>query len=424
MLYVVDAFPTVSETFVIAEVRELLARGDDVTVYARRHGGAPPTHAGADRVAAHVRYRPRRGRRLAAAAHAALAAPRGTARALRWALLQRRHDRGMTEAFLDACVIRRRARDADRIHGHFAQWPAAVAILAERLTGTPCSFTAHAHDIYLEPPGGLARKVAAARRVVTVSEYTRAALRARVRATDGARIVVVRNGVEGVPPRAAADPPRALVLSVGRLVATKGMRTVVEACALSTAGADWLVLGDGPLRAELEARASERCGGRLRFAGAVEHDAVRAALAAATVFVLPCETSSAGDRDGLPVAIVEALAAGVAVVSTPVAGIPEVVRDGESGLLVAPRDPQALALAVDRLLADPGLRDALPSEGCASPRATTCRRASRRCGRPWRREAAAGGFRSALPPGSRRAPAGRPRRRVRPPCARLAGRAV
>ena len=356
MLYVVDAFPTVSETFVIAEVRELLARGDEVTVYARRHGGAPATHAGADRVAAHVRYRPCLRRRLAAAALAALAAPRGTARALCWALLQRRHDRGMAEAFLDACVIRRRARDADRVHGHFAQWPAAVAILAERLTGTPCSFTAHAHDIYLEPAGGLARKVAAARRVLTVSEYTRAELCARVRAVDGARVVVVRNGVDGVAARPADDPAGTLVLSVGRLVVTKGMRTVVEACAHSTADADWLVLGDGPLRAELETQAQERCGGRLRFGGAVEHDAVRAALAAATVFVLPCETTSAGDRDGLPVAIVEALAAGVAVVSTPVAGIPEVVREGESGLLVAPRDPRALARAVDRLLADPGLR--------------------------------------------------------------------
>jgi glycosyltransferase involved in cell wall biosynthesis len=114
------------------------------------------------------------------------------------------------------------------------------------------------------------------------------------------------------------------------------------------------------LREQLEAR-TEAHGLRrqIEFVGNRTHDALPAALARAAVFVLPCREAASGERDGLPVAMTEAMAVGVPVVATGVSGIPEVVQDGESGLLVPPDDPDALADAIDRVLADDALRHRL-----------------------------------------------------------------
>ena len=364
-LYILDRFPETSQTFVIREVRELHRRGLLAGIYVRRPGSAGATHLGADAVLPLMRLRPAPAQRATAVLRAALAAPLRTARALGWALRQKRHERGMFEAFADACVLREDAARADRLHAHFADWPVSVAVLASILSGTPCSFTTHAHDLYTADPAALRRKVRAARSVATVSDHSRGVLAAIAAPADRRRIHVVRNGVEVGTAHRADDQAdgRPLVLCVARLVPKKGLDVLVDACARSRAGAgaEWLVLGDGPLRRELERRAAGRA--HLRFAGAVDAAAVAAALSRATVFALPCRIAADGDHDGLPVALVEALAAGVPVVTTPVAGIPEVVEDGRSGLLVPVDDPDALAGAVDRLLGDATLRERLREGG-------------------------------------------------------------
>jgi glycosyltransferase involved in cell wall biosynthesis len=353
LIYVIDRFPELSETFIAGEIRELRRTGDDVRVYARARGDG---HDTAER-ATPVRYRPNRGRRAAAVAATAVRAPRGTLRAVRWACGQRRHERGMLEAFADACAVRAEVAAADHVHAHFAHWPASVAVLASLMTGTPCSFTAHARDLFLADPGALRRKVAVARFAAAVSDHTREVLAAAA-PRDAARVHVVRNGIDLGRYRPEPSPPTdPLVLTVARLVEKKGVDVVVDACAQSESRADWVVVGDGPLRAALERRAAEACPGRLRFTGALDDDGVAALLRRAGVFVLPCRVAADGDRDALPVALVEALAAGVPAVTTPVAGIPEVVRDGESGYLVSPDDPEAVAQAVDRLLTDAELHE-------------------------------------------------------------------
>jgi colanic acid/amylovoran biosynthesis glycosyltransferase len=360
ILYVLDRFPVLSETFVIREVREL-ARTDDVRVYARRRGDAPEGHAGA--VLDAVRFRATRRERAVAIAWTAVRAPVRFARALAWALGQREYERGMLEAFGDACALRPEAVAADRLHAHFAHWPASVAVLASILSGTPCSFTTHAHDLFTADPRALGRKVAASRTAITVSDHTRDAL-ADAAPGHAGRIAVVRNGVDPHTPTPHADQARPLVLTVARLVPKKGVDTLVSARSLSTVDAEWLVLGDGPQRAVLERRA----GRAVTFGGGVASEAVAEALGRAAVFALPCRITADGDRDALPVALVEALAAGVPVVSTAVGGIPEVVEHGVSGLLVPPADPEALARAIDRVLTDPGLAETLRAGGLQAAR--------------------------------------------------------
>ena len=157
-----------------------------------------------------------------------------------------------------------------------------------------------------------------------------------------------------------ADGPReaGLVLSVARLIEKKGVGDLVAACGILVREGVHLrleIVGDGPMRNELE-QAAAAAGVPAVFHGALPHEQVLDLYRRASVFSLPCCVASTGDRDGLPTSVLEAMALGAPVVTTEVCGLPEAVVNGRTGLLVHERDPQALAVAIRGLLADPGLR--------------------------------------------------------------------
>jgi len=343
LLYVLDRFPVLSETFVVDEVRGLLRAGDDVTIYER--GG------GEDGVAddlLELRLGP---------------GVRPPTRGLGAALALR--ERGAVHALAQATWLAKAVR-ADHVHAHFAFGAASIALLYGRLTGTPASFTAHAYDLY----GGVAeralgRKVAASTWAASPTEHGAARLRACAASGDRDKVVVQRNGVErarlGSGKAGELDsPPR--VVAIGRLVEKKGLEVLVRAAAKLDPAVVVEIVGDGPQRARLEQLAQ----GRVQFAGALPHAEALDRLRGATAFALPCRELPSGDRDGLPVALVEAMSAGVPVVTTPVAGIPELVRDGETGLLAAPGDADALATAITSLLRDSALRARIATTGRAA----------------------------------------------------------
>jgi glycosyltransferase involved in cell wall biosynthesis len=376
LVYIVWCFPRVSETFVLQEVQELRRQGDDVVLCSlRRPPANEPLHPGAGELARETTYVPRPWHLtgLPAAALAALArAPRRALpvllRSARWALRERR-PAPLVQFAQAAYLWGRLPRDADHLHAHYADAPARVAFVLSRLTGLPFSFTAHAYDIFERPPSDLAELVGAARFAAAVSRHTRDRLAELVAAEDRSKIVVVANGVDPHRFPARADEPDGapVVLSVGRLVEKKGLDTLLEACALlMRQGVRFRceLIGEGPLRRRLEDRArSLGIEESVRFLGNRDQSEVRAAYERAAVFALPCRRSASGDQDGLPVALTEALAVGVPAVTTPVSGIPELVRDGSSGMLVPPEDPQALAGAIERLLRDATLRRALAEGG-------------------------------------------------------------
>ena len=179
-----------------------------------------------------------------------------------------------------------------------------------------------------------------------------AGLRARTCRAD--RTVVIHNGVPLDVPRRRVHPGPVTLLSVGRLRAPKDFVTLVRA--MTGLEARLRIAGDGPDRAALEAEI-----GRLGLRDRVELLGTRAdipeLLAGADVFVL------ATDSEGLPMSVLEAMAAGLPVVASAVGGVPEVVRDGETGALVPPRDSAVLAEALGRIVADPALRDRLGEAG-------------------------------------------------------------
>jgi glycosyltransferase involved in cell wall biosynthesis len=165
----------------------------------------------------------------------------------------------------------------------------------------------------------------------------------------------------------AVPARRGILVSAARLVEKKGLRFVPPALvALRARGVacHWRVVGDGPELPSLQAACAELGVADLtEFLGASDNARVRAELLAADVALLPCVYTAGGDRDGIPVFLVEAMALGVPVVTTPVAGIPELVRDGDTGFMATPGDSGSLADVLATVLADPGRAAAIAARG-------------------------------------------------------------
>ncbi|EHB55964.1 glycosyl transferase group 1 [Mycolicibacterium rhodesiae JS60] len=364
IVYIVSRFPITSETFIVREL-DALDRSGRFELELRSLFPSPDTvvHDIARPWSKRL-IRPSSGQALAGFGWAAVTRPRALGSVLaavtagygrRPALLAR--------ALATVPLACAHARDLSRrerpphIHAHYATYPALAAWVCAQLIGAPYSFTAHAHDIYVDT-SMLDRKIADALFVITISEFNRSLLDRRNAARTPIHLVHMGIDTASYPfrPRGIPvdGPVRALV--VASLQAYKGHAVLLEALAIGGPSVDRITLdivGDGVLRGDLEELAVRLgLGERVRFLGSRSEDEVRAALADADLFVLPSVVAQDGQMEGLPVALMEALASGVPTVSTALSGIPELVVDGATGLLSIPGDAAdlnaTLAVVVER----------------------------------------------------------------------------
>jgi glycosyltransferase involved in cell wall biosynthesis len=262
------------------------------------------------------------------------------------------------------------------VHGHWVVPGGAMAALAA--AGRPLVVSLHGSDVFVAErhaiAGTVARRTFARARWVTACS---ADLRDRAvgLGADAARSSVIPYGVDaaGFPRHAEARargrallgvPPDApLVVAVGRFVKKKGFEYLIDAVPALVArhpGLEVVLAGHGDLEAELRSRAwSAGVTDHVRFPGLLAHQSVPLALAAADVAVVPSIRDDAGNVDGLPNVVLEALASGTPVVATSAGGIGSVITDADNGLLVPERDAAALAAAIGRLLDDRGLAETL-----------------------------------------------------------------
>jgi colanic acid/amylovoran biosynthesis glycosyltransferase len=249
----------------------------------------------------------------------------------------------------------------DVLHVHWMVPQGVAALLAGRRV--PWVLTTHGGDVYaLKDPVSLRLKRAVLRRsraVTTMNDDMRARLVALGAPVGSTRVLPMGADVDAIRAAAAGTervPGR--IVFVGRLVEKKGLAVLLDALRqlADLAGWELYVAGDGPLRADLERRAD---GLPVRFLGAVGRSQVAAALASAEVVVFPSVPASSGDQDGLPVALMEAMALGAAIVASRMPGIEAALVPEENGLLTPPGDGAALAEALRRLLTDPALRERL-----------------------------------------------------------------
>jgi glycosyltransferase involved in cell wall biosynthesis len=259
------------------------------------------------------------------------------------------------------------------LHIHFAHVPTQIGMYAAAMAGIPFTVMAHANDIF-ERGLLLARKAERARKFLTISEFNRAHLERC--GVASAHLAVVRCGVSfpvrgEVPSRERRLSSR--IGTLGRLVEKKGIDVLIRVVGLLRDrgyGIELAIAGDGPLRGELEALAvSLGLGDSVRFEGNLAHARVREWMHDLDMFVLACKPDANGDMDGIPVVLMEAMSQQVPVVSTRLSGIPELVIDGETGMLAAPGDAAGLADQIGRLLDASALGQSLALRGAAHVRA-------------------------------------------------------
>jgi glycosyltransferase involved in cell wall biosynthesis len=379
--FVLKGYPRLSETFIAQEIRALEQRGLTILIVALRHPTDGATHPIHRDIVAPVIYLPEylhHAPRQVFAAWRALRRRPGYRAALAawWRDFARDRTRNRIRRFGQALVLAHRLPAAiGWLHAHFLHTPASVTRYASLLTGVPWSVSAHAKDIWTTPEWDKAEKLAHCRWLVTCTEAGATHLRALAPRPE--RVALAYHGLDlerfgaavtVARPRRAGDDPRdpAIILSVGRLVDKKGYPDLLDALALLPARVHWRLvhIGHGPERRRLARRAAALgIADRIGWLGAQPHDAVVRQYRAADLFVLASRIARDGDRDGLPNVLMEAQSQGLACVATAVSAIPELIRPDDTGLLVPPRDPPALAAALERLIGDPELRARLGAAG-------------------------------------------------------------
>jgi glycosyltransferase involved in cell wall biosynthesis len=364
--YLFERFPTFSQTFCVREVVEMRREGDAVPVFSIRTPSGEPEQDFPEEATRDVTYLPRD----IEAALKTETAPLPQKIRRRWELWRRDGEsdrKRVFEALWLGPLLQKRG--IVHVHVHFAGMAARTAYWLKHFFGITFSMTAHANDFFVganeKSPIGLQDLFHEARLVATVSEFSKKLLQERF-PDDAQRIVRVYNGIEperfsGI--RCPAIPP--LILSVGRYIEKKGLRDLIEACGqLRDLPFECRIVGEGPLESELCALVdSLGLQGRVIIAGPSPEREIIGLLLRSSVFVLPCVIDSKGDSDNLPTVIMEAMAAGLPVVATPVAGVPEMVEDGVTGCLAPENRPVELAEKIRLLLENENLREAMGRAG-------------------------------------------------------------
>ena len=382
---VVKGYPRLSETFISQEILGLEERGLDIEIVSLRHPTDKHTHPVHNQIKAPVRYLPeylyQEPRRVWRAWRAMRKLPYYRIVKRTW-LQDLRRDRtpNRIRRFGQALVLAHELdSDIDHIHVHFLHTPASVARYAAALTGRSWTVSAHAKDIWTTPEWEKREKLDDADWLVTCSAYARDHL--ATLDDSGEKVELVYHGLDGdrfpAPPerkplRDGTDPDDPLrILCVGRAVEKKGHDVMLDALARLPADLNWRLwhIGGGDLRDKLKAQA-ERLGiaDRVVWFGALPQGEVRDRYRKADLFVLASRIGKDGDRDGLPNVLMEAQSQALACVATNVSAIPELIIDGETGVLVPPEDPDALASAISELAVNAERRLFLGSGGEARVR--------------------------------------------------------
>lgn len=364
--YILDIFPVLSETFIVREILELRRKGVEIVAFARvknkREISKDTVHAESKRLMQELTYFSTLKTEISKAELACyhlyvlLSRP---AKYLRTFWFSARHDSNTFRYFAWSIYygIRIERAGVKHIHAHFALEGCTHAMLVSMLTGIPYSFTMHAHDIFLPGRADLLEdKLYRAKFVVSISEYNKNHILAKYPEIEAEKIKIVHCGIDAqdLIPSAPQTRRKFSILAVGRLVEQKGFKYLLRACnILRRQGHQQFecnIIGEGKERTALEEMIRRYdLGDMVQLRGARDQKSVIEAMGNADLFVLPCVVEQSGTMDGIPVALMEAMAMGIPVVSTRVSGIPELVK-GEAGILVEPDDMGALVDAINEVI--------------------------------------------------------------------------
>jgi colanic acid/amylovoran biosynthesis glycosyltransferase len=363
--YLFERFPKFSQTFCYREIAEFFRQGVRPAIFSLRAPDRGPELNWDPAIVSEVHQLPEGEAFARLADEASASLPQSARRTLHeWRGKDdslRLHQATYIGARLQKLGVR-------HLHAHFAGMAARTAFWIKKFFGIEYSLTVHANDIFVPNKFeiGLSQIFSAASAIVAVSDF--AADRLRDRFPDTAsRVHRVYNGIDCDSFQSAEPSPPPLILSIGRLISKKGFDVLIDACpSLRNSGHEFQceIIGEGPLSAELQVRIDRHdLGKQVLLAGPKPQVEIAARLSRATLLALPCRVDADGAMDNLPTVVMEAMASALPVVSTDVGGIPEMVRDGETGLLVGQNDPVATAEAIARLIGNVELARSFGQKG-------------------------------------------------------------
>ncbi len=383
---VLKGYPRLSETFIAQEIHALERRGLTLRLYSLRHPTDSATHPVHREIRAPAAYLPEYlgdepRRVLAGWRHARRLSGYRQARRVFLKDLARNPTPNRLRRFGQACVLAAELpADVVRLYAHFLHTPSSVARYAALMTGLPWSASAHAKDIWTTPDWEIREKLCAAEWMTTCTASGHHRLAGLAPAPE--RVALNYHGLDftrfPAPERArplhdgSAPARRVTLLSVGRAVEKKGYEDLLQALAQLPEDLHWRLVhaGGGARRKALRAQAARLgLGARVDWRGALPQDQILALYRSADLFVLASRIAADGDRDGLPNVLMEAQSQGLACLSTRVSAIPELIEDGNTGMLTPPGDVAALAKALAHLIRNPQERARLGAAGARRVRA-------------------------------------------------------
>jgi len=337
--YIVGSFPKLSETFVLSQITGLIDMGHEVNIIAARPADEQLVHEDIEK----------------------------------YGLLEKTtylKGSSLKPGFEISTELLNTLLFTDIIHAHFSAWPAEIAMALSRMTQIPYIFTAHAYDIFINPDvNKLREKFDEATRVITISDYNKEYLLDMLGRDLSEKIEVIRCGIDlnKFKYRERKQGDIVKILLVGRLVEKKGIPYAIRAfneVLNKYQNVELRIVGDGDLKGDIVNLINElNLRDKVVLLGSQSQSSVLKDMEGADIFFLSSVTAENGDREGVPVSIMEAQATGLPVVSTLHTGIPEAVIDGKTGFLVPEKDTHAMAEKLKELIINPELRDKMGREG-------------------------------------------------------------
>jgi glycosyltransferase involved in cell wall biosynthesis len=369
-----DFFPVISETFILQEILEMRKRGFEIVIFAQNRASDLPfnsiVHNESEELVRETRYLNDNAFRKSKLTKGFLHLREFFEQPIRYfrtLIYAYRRGRHILNIFKLAPFYVRwmKILNVEHIHAHFALTACELSMLISRITGIPYSFTVHAHDVYEK---GVARDdisdlIRFSKFVVTCTEYNRNYLLHKYSEWTTNKVFLSYHGVDTKRffPQCTKSNDMTSILSIGRLVEIKGFSYLIEAISIlrktTNLAFSLTIVGDGPERILLEEQVkTHNLDSVVTFKGNLPLEEVAIEYGDADIFVLPCIVGKDGNRDGIPNVIMEAMSSGLAVISTLISGIPEVIDDGKDGFLVPERDSMALASSIEILCRDSDLR--------------------------------------------------------------------
>jgi glycosyltransferase involved in cell wall biosynthesis len=374
--YMMSRFPKISETFILFEILEQERLGNTVEVFPLLRERQPVAHPEAVKMTERAHFHPFISLPIIFANLYFLL--RHPVKYLKTLFEVLSSTFGSMNFFLGALAYfpksvrfayEMRQLGIEHIHAHFCNHPAVAALIVHRLTGIPYSFTAHGSDLHKDKRM-LDKKVAASAFAVTVSNFNKGEMLKACGEQKRDKIHVIRCGIdpEVFLPAAQMNGKNALqIICVGSFEEVKGHKYLVEACnILRERKIDFVcdLIGDGPVRPQVAKQIADlNLQNQVIIHGSRKRQEVAEMMRAADVKVLASVPTAEGKREGIPVVIMEAMASGLPVISSQLSGIPELVDDGRTGILVQPGDAEALAAALQKLYENPALRLSMGQAG-------------------------------------------------------------